>query len=173
MGNIGHKLSLIITQFIQFVGHIVERGGKVPHFIISVNRDIMFQITCCVFIGTHCDFFQRTVYTERKQSQNQKGKGKQDYKNNVNRSKNSLPFFNDFAHGDMNGYIPLCFQIIGNRNHRIDHFLIKIMIKITGFVIACTQSSGIEIIQNNSISRLIGNACIDQWNTIRVQNHDT
>ena len=56
MGDIGYEFVLIFSRFAQFSGHIVQGIGQVAHFIIGCDRNVIIQISCCIFVGSCGDF---------------------------------------------------------------------------------------------------------------------
>ena len=88
MGDIGYEFVLIFSRFAQFSGHIVQGIGQVAHFIIGCDRNVIIQISCCIFVGSCGDFLQRPVYGMRKQTKNHERTKQQDRKHDMDPNTN-------------------------------------------------------------------------------------
>ena len=71
MGYIGNKILLKLIILAHFIGHIVQRIGQISHFIRSMDRNLVFQITGGKFPGTVDDLFQWPVNDQKQQHQRQ------------------------------------------------------------------------------------------------------
>ena len=131
MGDIGHEFVLIFSRFAQFSGHIVQGIGQVAHFIIGCDRNVIIQISCCIFVGSCGDFLQRPVYGMRKQTKNHERTKQQDRKHDMDRTENGFFLINDHGHRKMNRYIPFGGQVFRDRNQCADHIFLKISMKST------------------------------------------
>ena len=58
MGHVGNEFALVFLRMIQLMGHVVQGVRQLPHLVLAVEDQFVFQIALCILHGCGIDPIQ-------------------------------------------------------------------------------------------------------------------
>ena len=115
MRDVRDELFLVVLQGIQFVRHVVERGGEIADLIIGVNINLFFKVAGGIFVRRFRNLADRYVYHIGKQNQYHKGCQKQKPKRLISDGDKSVRVGHETAGRLVDDHITAHFVVDGDR----------------------------------------------------------
>ena len=93
MRNIRDKLMLVVVGLVHFGGHVIQRIGKITHFVFGLDVDRVVQIAVGKFSGSARDLVQGPYYPQIDEQKDDEQKNKKDDRDLMHRREQAFSEF--------------------------------------------------------------------------------
>ena len=153
MRDVGDKFLLIVLECVQFVCHVVQRGGEISDLIVGVDIDLRLEIAGSVLIRGSRDSADRYVYNVGEQNQYNKRCNKKQTERFVGNHDQTVRVGYEAAHRLVDDDIAAYFVIDGNWRKYTQSLRGKLIVKSAYLIISAAEIRDIKAGDRNALFR--------------------